>query len=114
MPKRKPAPPITATQAIGIMGTDHLQCRDFGHSWRPRTARWIETEKCYETELRCQRCTSIRLRYLSARGDIISSRYQYADGYTVKGLGRLTGDDRAQIRLESVLRFMPTDAAEGP
>jgi len=115
MAKRRKPEPVTAGQAIGMMRLDHLQCRDFGHSWRPYTARWIETEKCYESVLRCARCTTLRMRYLSSRGDLVSSRYDYADGYQMpKGIGRLDGNDRAQIRLESVLRVLPQDTAEGP
>jgi len=95
------------------MSLHHLQCRDFGHSWRPWSARWVESEKSYEQALRCQRCTSIRYRYLSARGSIIRSSYDYADGYVMPpGMGRLDGADRDHIRLTSVLRVMPHDTAE--
>jgi len=112
MAKRSAPQPVTTAQAIGQMRLDHLQCRDFGHSWRPYTARWAEADKCYESVLRCQRCSTLRLRYLSSRGDLVSSRYDYADGYLIAGMGRLDGADRAQIRLESVLRVMPPDTAE--
>ena len=95
------------------MRLDHLQCRDFGHSWRPFSAWFHQEHKEFVQTLRCQRCTSTRTRYLSARGAIIQSSYDYADGYTMpRGLGRMTGEDRDHIRLQSVLRTMPEDTAE--
>jgi len=90
----------------------HIQCRDFGHSWRPYTAKWNAKERAYETQLKCQRCTTLRQRWLSAKGEQLSGNYDYPDGYLVKGMGRLTGHDRDVIRLQSVLAVLAPDTAE--
>ena len=103
---------IDVEAAIGKMKIDHVQCRDFGHSWRPFSARWLPQENCYESQLRCARCSAIRTRWLSRTGTQLSGHYDYADGYLVKGLGRLTGSDRDHIRLASVLSVLVDDTAQ--
>lgn len=95
------------------MNVEFVQCRDFGHSWRPYTARWVSKENAYESQLRCQRCKTIRTRWLSARGEILSGSYDYADGYTMPpGMGRLSGTDRDVIRLKSIRAVLAPDTAE--
>ena len=93
------------------MDLTQVQCRDFGHSWRPYTARWISRYNQYESQQLCQRCSTIKTRFLSRTGEIVSSGYDYADGYLIKGLGRLTGHDRDEIRLASVLAVLVEDTA---
>ena len=99
-------------QAISHMGLEFIQCRDFGHSWRPYSARWVPSDNCYESQLRCARCKTIRSRFLSRTGSQLSGNYDYPEGYLTKGLGRLTGTDRDMIRLASVLAVLPADTAE--
>jgi len=89
--------------ALGKMNADYIQCRDFGHSWRPFTARWMQSENAYESQLKCTRCTTVRTRWLSRTGEQLTGQYNYADGYLVKGMGRLTGTDRDKVRLRSIL-----------
>lgn len=98
--------------AVNKMSVDHLQCRDFGHSWRPFSARWMPRENYYESQLRCARCHTIRTRWLSRTGAQVGGSYDYAEGYQIKGLGRLTGTDRDHVRLASVLSVLVTDTAE--
>lgn len=89
--------------ALKNMNVDYIQCRDFGHSWRPHTARWLESQQHYESQLRCSRCGTMRQRFLSRTGAQIGGAYLYAEGYRVKGVGRLTGGDRDKVRLRSIL-----------
>jgi hypothetical protein len=93
-------------KAIRGMDLEYIQCRDFGHSWRPSSARWVNAENAYETTLRCARCGTVRTRWLSRTGQQLQSNYEYASGYTVKGLGRLSGSDRDIVRLASVLALV--------
>lgn len=106
------APDFDVENAIHDMPSTFLQCRDFNHSWRPYTAKWNAAERCYDVQLRCSRCKTIRERKLNANGAIISSNYDYPDGYLIKGMGRITGDERNALRLESVKRILPDDAAD--
>lgn len=105
-------PDFDLDNTIKGMRSDYLQCRDFGHAWRPYTARWEESERAYESTLRCSRCKAKRVRLIDKRGHQVGSDYDYPDGYLITGMGRLTGDDRAALRLESVLRILPDDADE--
>lgn len=105
------SPDFRADDTIKTMPNEHLQCRDFGHSWRPFTATWESSDRYYEVQLRCARCKTVRIRLVGQRGQLIRSRYDYADGYVVKGMGRLDGDERDMLRLESVLRILPDDVA---
>jgi hypothetical protein len=99
-------------QQIYGMAVEHVQCRDFGHSWRPFSARWLPADNCFEQILRCQRCTTTRTRHLGSRGQQLDSSYDYVEGYTVKGMGRLSGTDRDVIRLASVRSILVTDTVE--
>jgi hypothetical protein len=92
--------------ALGKMNIDYLQCRDFGHSWKPHTARWIESQGHYESQLRCTRCGTLRTRLLSRTGAQVQGQYLYSEGYLVKGMGRLTGGDRDKVRLRSILSVL--------
>lgn len=81
-----------------------LLCREMGHNWRPYTARWDDEHVVYDRIIRCSRCYTERHQTLSPRGHVLSSGYNYPDGYQSHGLGRLDGESRDQIRLESLLR----------
>lgn len=112
MTPRKRKPPVAPApdphelaveKAVGAMDLDYIVCRDLGHPWRKHNARWIDRDKCYEQTFVCPRCGTERSRYLSRTGAILDSHYAYAEGYEVKGIGRLTGTDRDKIRLRAVL-----------
>lgn len=104
--------PDRLTDALRQMSTEHLACRDYGHNWTPFRAEWKPAERAYFTQLRCARCATIRERWLDRTGAQLSNHYTYADGYLVKGLGRLTGVDRDAVRLASIMALLPTKAAK--
>lgn len=110
-PVKNPEPrSFDLNTAVSTMELDHVQCRDFGHSWKPYTARWLPKFNSYESQLVCARCKTIRTRFLSRTGQQLESAYDYADGYLIKGMGRLTGSDRDVIRLASILAVLETPA----
>ncbi len=104
------APDFSLMAVVEEMSDQHLQCRDYGHSWRPYTARIIPGG--YVSVQRCQRCTTLRERTLNKNGHVISSKYDYDAGYQIKGLGHIYGPEKDAIRLASLLKVLPTDAAE--
>lgn len=113
--KAQPPPKMTGSEierAVKAMDLSFIQCRDFGHSWRPYSARWMPADNAYHSELICQRCKTVRARWLSRTGAQLSGNYDYPEGYLVKGMGRLTGSDRDVIRLQSVLSVLAPDTAE--
>jgi hypothetical protein len=114
-PLPKPAAPPVLSQeqvdtAIKSLPVQFLQCRDFGHTWRPLHARWVPQDNRYEAELKCPRCKTIRTRYLSSRGELLTNKYEYEDGYQMpKGMGRLEGEERDLIRLTSIQSILVVD-----
>lgn len=105
------APDFDLGAVVDDMRTEYVQCRDFGHSWRPFTATLLRGGG-YEQTLRCSRCRTRRNRLIGPRGQILSSGYDYADGYVIKGLGRLVGTEKDHLRLLSVRRIAVEDTAE--
>lgn len=105
-------PEVDLEGAVHELPTKYIQCRDFAHSWKGHDARRVESTEgrrrfaFYEVILRCTRCDTKRLRRISPDGHIMGSSYEYADNYLLKGVGRMTSDDRAVVRLESTLRLI--------
>jgi hypothetical protein len=80
-----------------------LSCRDHGHLWAPLEAAWLQDGNIERT-LGCTRCEAKRLQYLDKNGYVLGGHYNYADGYAMKGIGRLDTDGRAVLRRASVLK----------
>jgi len=89
-------------KALATLKPDYMECRDYGHPWRPYSARFIPKLREYEQTLRCDRCGTERFRTLNAHGHIMGTSYAYAEGYLVAGLGVLSSTDRDYLRLANV------------
>lgn len=82
-----------------------LHCREMGHNWRPYSAgRWEDGG--FERVIRCTRCKTKRFQGIDSRGLIVSSHYEHPEGYLSNGLGRIVGDGRGALRLESIKRIV--------
>lgn len=89
--------------AVAGMPVEFLQCRDYGHVWQDRGARWYPSLHYWEQMLKCTRCKLQRARHMTARGALIDAPYDYPEGYLMPaGVGRLTSVDRDAIRLATV------------
>lgn len=100
------------SQWADSLSDNMLLCRDIGHQWRPHNARFLDEMSVWERSLRCARCRTERLQLLSARGHVLSNRYEYPDGYqTPRGSGRVDSDMRDELRLASVTNFARKDTA---
>lgn len=95
----------------------YLWCRDVRHSWdhydvkdhRNKITRRNEMHQV----LRCDRCSTLRIRVLTPSGDFIrSGGYVYPDGYLLKDHGSMTPADRAMIRKINIKRNRKTKAGE--
>lgn len=91
-------------QTVSGMANNHLFCRDLGHAWQPFTAQKVG--KAYESTLRCTRCKTTKTRMITSDGYLNGNKFNYTDGYLVKGFGRATITVRSVMRLESVLRVV--------
>lgn len=91
------------------LSISHLHCREMGHNWRPWVARYDEEHNSYERALRCTRCRTERWEDIGLSGAKLGTRYVYPDGYTAPaGMGRIVGEGRDSLRLESVTRAITT------
>lgn len=77
-----------------------LLCRDLQHAWTPHSAH--SEGKGFVRTLRCQRCRSVKHQILDRDGYIISTRMVYPVGYLRPGEGRMTRDERAELRVRNM------------
>ncbi|MCL1900568.1 MAG: hypothetical protein FWG11_08680 [Promicromonosporaceae bacterium] len=86
-----------------------LLCRELQHNWKPWTAQRDNEHNNYVRIIRCQRCKTAKHQRLSFTGTILSSHYDYPEGYVHANLGRIVGDGRDVLRLESLARLLGAD-----
>lgn len=84
-----------------------LYCRELNHNWRPYTAgkRRAKDGGGFVRTLRCVRCKTLKHQEIDARGMIERSHYEHPEGYLHKGMGRIVGEGRGMLRLESLKRL---------
>lgn len=79
-----------------------VQCRAYGHSWRPATV--TSHMGTYTIRQRCsRRCGTERECAMDSQGRY-AKRWQltYREGYLMQHLGRVDQEGRARIRLASI------------
>lgn len=116
MPKQQRRKLIEKTAAVGAsreevesfaktLNASQLACREMGHSWRAWVAQYDSEHNAYRRALRCSRCKTERWQTIGLSGAVLGSHYKYPDGYTCE-LGRIVGDGRDALRLESLTRTL--------
>jgi hypothetical protein len=78
---------------------DFLECRLYGHVWRPNRATFNRTLRYYYVVQACSRCHSERHSELDQRGRVTAVWMRYAEGYLTKKIGRIIGDAKDSLRL---------------
>lgn len=91
---------------VATLNDSYLLCREVGHTWRPHFARLDDERQGFVRTLRCTRCKTLRHQLLSYSGAVLTSHYEYPDGYQHKGFGRIVGHGRDTMRLESIMRLI--------
>lgn len=79
---------------------DQLWCRDLQHSWSPYTAR--REGSLYVRTLYCTRCASTKRQWLDGEGYLVRTQMNYPAGYLRPGEGRMTRDQRAELRVTNL------------
>lgn len=82
-----------------------LHCRELGHLWRPYSGGRHSDGTGFARILKCHRCRTKREQDIDSRGMILSNKYIYPEGYQVQGLGRIIGEGRGVLRLQSLSRL---------
>lgn len=90
---------------------EYLKCRRWGHAWKEwRYVSAPEDGVRSRTILRCPRCKQ-KAHDDMDYGGYATRTIQYEDDYLApKGMGRLSRDDRAQLRLEIDRRHQELEA----
>ena len=84
-----------------IPSSASLVCRDLMHAWAPLTAKRVKTG--YTRTLVCSRCATHKEQTLDRDGYITGSKMKYPDHYLrPPGEGRLTKDERADLRVRNL------------
>lgn len=76
---------------------ERVACCDLGHRWRPYVV--TKNRNGYVRVLECMKCGTFKHTVLDWQGYILRSWYDYRKDYRIEGLGRLTAETRAAIRL---------------
>jgi len=81
-----------------------IECRTYGHGlWRPHTVTHRPGQ--YTVYQRCPRCYARRKQRITESGYPLSGwqmDYHEADGYLLKGVGRVGPDGKAVLRLAAL------------
>lgn len=79
-------------------------CRDsgVGHSWEPYTA--VVAGGNFEETLICKRCDARKTRTVTRKGVIVRTKYSYPEEFLRRGLGRMTREENAAIRVRGLQR----------
>lgn len=104
MAKTKFADPKVVRKAAKKMEDPHVHCRTLGHVWAHRTVK--HHTQGFLQVLGCKTCGTTKEQIINRRGEILHSVTDYAEGYLLKGLGRLRSDTRSVLRLESLKRMV--------
>ena len=93
-------------QQSGQWDREVLDCRAYGHDWKPRTAKWNGPR--VEGSLLCDRCEAAKSFTLDGTtGEVLKSSISYADGYLVKDMGRIVGEAKGALRLAAIAHYVP-------
>lgn len=104
------AAPEDVRDAAANWTDGQVNCRVYGHAWRPLTV--THRPGLYTIFQRCGRCRNERQQEVNERGYPVSPwRMTYVDGYLLRKLGRVGVDGRAVLRLQS-LRGLPVIEAQ--
>lgn len=91
--------------------TPVLECRTLGHSWRQANAIHVRRLRYWQVTYRCDRgCNVIRYQEWDEQGRVYASWLRYpkkedgSEAYLAEGIGRVVGEAKSALRIESVTR----------
>jgi hypothetical protein len=95
-----------------------LLCRTLGHSWRQSNAVHVRRLHYWQVSYNCDRgCGCIKYQEWSERGVVYASWMIYPrdnegrELYLTEGIGRVAGDIKGALRIESVTRTNFTETS---
>lgn len=101
----KQQPGIDVEEYAQGLSDSFLHCRELGHVWRPRSVIRIP-DGGFTRTLVCAQCTTTRIQDLNAWGVAVRNRYRHAEGYLMRGLGRMDSTSLGVLRREAITRYL--------
>lgn len=102
-------------QSIEDIPEEFLLCRDLGHAWAPFDVKVSRKAQEIHRILQCRSCPTQRIQILDTNGYRLRSKYVYPEDvdkdaapYKLKGVGRLSADDNASVRVMSINHMKKT------
>jgi hypothetical protein len=81
-----------------------LECRAYGHQWRPSRVIYNKVDRFYAIYQSCPRCECERYQEMTVAGHVVASYIHYAPGYLAEGSGRIIGEAKDAVRVAAVTR----------
>jgi hypothetical protein len=95
------ASPGDVEQAVERWTDGQIECRAYGHNWRPASV--THRPGVYTVYQRCPRCRNRRRQPINENGYALAPwSAAYQDGYLLKGMGRLGTDGRAVLKIATL------------
>jgi hypothetical protein len=93
-----------AAEAVSGWSQLVLECRAYGHAWRPHDVKNDRRARRYLVSQVCDRCTTVRHQEMDYRGQLDPGKswYDYPPGYLTHGQGRMTGEARGALRIAAL------------
>lgn len=97
-------------RTIDDIPEEFLLCRDLGHAWRPHDVKIVGKGRHGEIHriLQCRSCPTQRVQVLDMGGYRLRQKYVYPEDqnpdaapYKLRGIGHLSIEDRAAVRVMS-------------
>jgi hypothetical protein len=96
---------VAEVQALASEWTEGmLECRAYGHQWRPSRVVYNKVDRFYAIYQVCPRCGCERYQEMTTIGRVVASFIQYAPGYLAHGVGRIQGEAKDAVRVAAVVR----------
>jgi len=101
----RPAPLDDVAKFATDLETGPLLCRGDSHVWSPSSSRVREGDGMIYWTKDCDQCGTVRTITYAKSGHVIRRQYYYPAGYRRKGLGPMSADGKAILRVEMFLRL---------
>lgn len=104
--KGNPKEPQSVEEFIRTAPRNMLACRALMHAWDANKGA-VKTEGGrYFWSTPCMRCGTVKVREISARGNLVSTAYRYPEGYQIHVGGKMDKTDLADIRLVVIKEYV--------
>jgi hypothetical protein len=103
--KRRTASVSEAQELAAEWAPGVLECRAYGHQWRPSRVIYNKVDRFYAIYQTCPRCEKAeRYQEMTTTGRVVASYIHYEPGYLAVGVGPIVGEAKDAVRVAAVVR----------